>query len=209
MAIDGVRLDGRRLDRAGLREASFVARAAFFNDPFYAFHFPREEFRSKSLSIFFRTVLRHLGPGGRVVTARGPGEHIVGLAVWLPTGAYPQPMWTQLSQLPGLIRSAAHHPSSIASAYAYFKATTKAHPKDPHWYLLVLAVVPPLQGQGIGSMLVSHGLALIDEERVSSYLDTQNKENLAYYRKFGYQLQNTLRPVARGPELYTMLRAPR
>ena len=186
-----------------------MARAAFYNDPFYAFHFPREKSRSKCLSIFFRTVLGHLGPSGRVVTARGPGEHIVGVAVWLPTGAYPQPMWTQLSQLPGLMRSLAHHPRSIVRANAYFNAATKAHTKDPHWYLLVLAVVPPLQGQGIGSTLVSHGLALVDEEGVASYLDTQDKQNLAYYRKFGYQLQDTLRPVAHGPELYTMLRPPR
>lgn len=64
----------------------------------------------------------------------------------------------------------------------------RPHKKDaprPHWYLLVLAVEPSLQGKGIGSSLLRPFLAECDKKRESVYLVTQNDANVAFYRKFG------------------------
>jgi ribosomal protein S18 acetylase RimI-like enzyme len=209
MATDGLRLDEHPLDRTTLREAALVARAAFFTDPFYEFLFPDERFRSRGLSMFFRAVLGHLGPRARTATVRNAAGHVVGVALWLPTGAYPQSARTQLSQLPGLLRSMRRSPRSIAHGNTLFAASAKVHSKEPHWYLQLLAVMPPLQREGIGSMLLEHGLGMVDEEGVGNYLETQNQENLAYYRSFGYRLRDTLNPIAGGPVLYTMWRPPR
>jgi len=53
------------------------------------------------------------------------------------------------------------------------------------------------------------GVTNMDEEGVGGYLETQNEDNLAYYRRFGYELRETLRPVKDGPPLFTMWRRPR
>jgi ribosomal protein S18 acetylase RimI-like enzyme len=208
MMTNGLRLDEQPLDRAGLREAALVARAAFFDDPFYEFLFPVAKFRSHGLSIFFRTVLGHPGPRAKVVTVRNATGHVVGVAMWLPTGAHPQSARTQLSQMPGLLRSMRCSLRSISRGNSIYASTSKVHPKEAHWYLQLVAVMPPLQRQGIGSMLLGQGLGKVDEENVGSYLETQKDENLAYYRRFGYRLRDTLNPVGGGPVLYTMWRAP-
>ena len=43
----------------------------------------------------------------------------------------------------------------------------------------------------------------------ASYLETQKVDNHAYYRRFGYELRDTVNPVAGGPPYYTMWRAAR
>jgi predicted N-acetyltransferase YhbS len=72
---------------------------------------------------------------------------------------------------------------------------------------MLLAVDPSSQRHGVGTMLVEHGLTLADREGVGAYLETQEEENLAYYRRFGFELTQTLNPVAGGPPYYTMWRA--
>ena len=88
----------------------------------------------------------------------------------------------------------------------YLRTLRKVHPKEPHWYLILLAVDPPWQRRGAGSMLVEHGLAFADAAGVGAYLETQKEENLAYYRRFGFELVDTLRPLPGGLPYYTMWR---
>jgi GNAT superfamily N-acetyltransferase len=56
-----------------------------------------------------------------------------------------------------------------------------------HWYLAVLAVDPPHQGQGHGSRLVREMMALIDEEGLPCYVETEGQKNIAMYRRYGFE----------------------
>ena len=208
MAKD-IRIDERVLSKGELTAASLVANRAFFNDPFFRFLSPGERLRSRGLMIFFRANLAHFGEGGRIVTAREPDDTIVGVAAWLPTDRYPQSVRTQLSQIPGTFRALYRRPRSLIDGNKYLTAVTKSHPKEPHWYLYLLVADPSIQRSGVGTKLMHHGLTLVDTEGVGGYLETQNEDNLAYYRRFGYELRETLRPVKEGPPLYTMWRNPR
>ena len=203
------RLDERALSKGELTDASLVANRAFFNDPFFHFLSPGERLRARSLTIFFRANLAHFGEGGRIVTVREPDNTIVGVAAWLPTGRYPQSVRTQLVQIPGTFRALYRRPRALIDGHKYLTAVAKSHPKEPHWYLYLLVADPSIQRSGAGTMLMHHGLALADAEGVGAYLETQNEDNLAYYRRFGYELSATLRPVKDGPPLYTMWRRPR
>jgi hypothetical protein len=58
-------------------------------------------------------------------------------------------------------------------------------------------------------MLLDEALTQIDAEGVSTFLETQKVDNIAYYRRFGFELQNTLTPVKDGPSLYAMYRPAR
>lgn len=204
-----IKLDESRLNRREMAAAAQVAMRAFFDDPFFVFLSENEKLRERGLRIFFRAMLVHLGKGGRIVTARNEKDEIVGVAAWLPTECYPQSVPTQLAQIPGTIRALYRRPRSLVWGNQFLSAMAKNHPKELHWYLFLLVADPSVQRSGIGKSLLTHGLDEVDQEGVGSYLETQKFDNIAYYRRYGYELTGELRPIKNGPALYTMWRAPR
>ena len=209
MAVPEMRIDERSLSRSELTTAAKVASRAFFDDPFFTFLMPSDQKREGSLTIFFRSVLAHMGPKGRLVTVRSESDEILGVAAWFTTGGYPLSVRVQLAQLPNSLRVVARHPQGLADGNSYVQAIAKAHPKEPHWYLMLLCADPIVQRRGVGTLLLDEAFAHIDAEGVASHLETQKPDNLAYYRRFGYELRETLSPVASGPPIYTMWRASR
>ncbi|MFI5035251.1 MAG: GNAT family N-acetyltransferase [Acidimicrobiales bacterium] len=202
-------VDERPLGPAELREASELAVRAFHDDPFFCFLLPNERTRARALFLVHRSVLTHPGPGARVRSVRDYDDRILGVALWLPTGRYPQPVRTQLAQMPGLLRANFGHLQSMRRGFAYFKASAKAHQRDPHWYLNLLMTEPAEQRRGVGAALMEDGLTQIDAEGVGTSLETQNEENVTYYSRFGYELRSTVHPVAEGPSLFSLWRPPR
>ncbi|HEY5265951.1 MAG TPA: GNAT family N-acetyltransferase [Acidimicrobiales bacterium] len=206
---NGLHLDESVLSKAELTSAALVANRAFFDDPFFRFLSPNDRLRERGLTIFFRANLIHLGEGARVVTVRSTADAIQGVAAWLPTDRYPQSIRTQIAQVPGTLRALYRRPRSLMDGNKYLAQISKTHPKEPHWYLYLLVADPSIQRSGVGTMLLEQGLAHADEEGVGSYLETQKEDNLGYYRRFGYELRDTLRPVKEGPPIFTMWRRPR
>ena len=184
-----------------------MASRAFFDDPFFRYLLPTDVQRSKGLEYVFRTTLAHLGPRGQTVTARDE-DRIVGVAAWLPPNCYPQPVATQLAQIPGTVRGLIRRPRALREGSVYMRSAARTHSREPFWYLLLLAVEPSLQRSGVGTMLLEPTLAQVDAEGAPSHLETQKEENLTYYRRFGYDLYSTLKPVPEGPALYMMWRPP-
>jgi ribosomal protein S18 acetylase RimI-like enzyme len=207
--MPGLRLDERILMKREFTSASLVANRAFFNDPFFRFLSPNDRLRERGLTLFFRANLAHAGERARLITVRDGDDTIIGLSLWLPTNDYPQTIATQLSQVPGTLRALYRRPRALVDGSKYLAAIAQSHPKELHWYLYLLVADPALQRRGVGTKLMEHGLAAIDAEGVGGYLETQNEDNLGYYRRFGYELRETLRPVKEGPPLFTMWRDPR
>jgi ribosomal protein S18 acetylase RimI-like enzyme len=92
---------------------------------------------------------------------------------------------------------------------SFLNAIAKKHPREPHWYLFLLVTDPEYQRRGIGSLLMNDALPRIDADGVIAYLETQKEDNLAYYRRFGFEVVTTLTPVRNGPPLYAMQRPSR
>ena len=81
----------------------------------------------------------------------------------------------------------------IARIERYFQVKEVNKPKQPHFYLDVLGVLPKSQGQGVGKALIEK-LHKISEEYTLSYgiaLDTENERNLDFYRRLGYLVSTT------------------
>ncbi len=97
-------------------------------------------------------------------------------------------------------------PKAMIQGLRYLLAIENAHPKDTLWYLLLLVVDPSAQRSGIGALLQHDAMATADSEGLDCYLETQKPENLVYYRRFGYEVAEELRPVKDGPPLWTMRR---
>ncbi|HEV8064833.1 MAG TPA: GNAT family N-acetyltransferase [Acidimicrobiales bacterium] len=189
-------------------EAGVVAARAFHNDPFFEFLAPRPLQRARGLSVFWRSQISTLGDRGAVYGARQPDGRLVGVAAWVKPGGYPLPVPAQLRQGVGALWALYQRPRALADGSKYLLAIDKAHIKVPHWYLELLVVDPSVQRSGIGGRLQETEMRTADEEGLPCYLETQNEDNLPYYRRFGYEVVEELTPVRNGPSLWTMSRSP-
>ncbi len=203
---DEFHLDSRALSRADASTAARVAARAFFDDVYFSYLFPDEGARGRALPLLFSGFIRHGGEHARIVLARASDESIVGIAVWYGPGHWPLSVRDQLAQLPVNLRALYRTPRALRRASIYLNAVLKIHPKEPHWYLALLATDPAHQGRGVGRLLMDEGVVLMKRDGVGGYLETQKEENLAFYHRFGFELQQTLQPVVGGPAYYTMSR---
>jgi GNAT superfamily N-acetyltransferase len=152
-------------------------------------------------------VLGSIGPEAHLDGAWDGNGRLVGVAAWIPPGAYPPPVRAQLRQSLGALRALAPRPPSLVTGTKYLLAIDKAHPREDLWYLELLVVDPAVQRLGVGGLLQRAMLEEADRTGLPCYLETQNAANLAYYRRFGYEVAEELRPVGGGPPLWTMRRA--
>lgn len=204
-AVELVPLSGRGRD---LDDAAMVAARAFHHDPFFEYLDPKGVTRARALAIFWRSTIAAAAPNATITGARRPDGRLVGLSMVIAPGRYPLPAAGQARELLGAGRAMALRPSALVQGARYLFAIEAAHLEDPHWYLLLLVVDPAAQRSGIGALLQQEMLTRADADGLDCYLETQKEENVPYYRRFGYEVDQELRPVAGGPPLYTMRRAP-
>lgn len=79
-------------------------------------------------------------------------------------------------------------------------------PRGEHWYLDTIATAPERMRAGLGGRLLDHNLALRDAAGHRTALDTHTPENVAFYRRRGFEVIGRDRLPAGGPELYVMVR---
>ena len=80
-------------------------------------------------------------------------------------------------------------------------------PKDQHWHLGPIGVLPAHQGVGVGSMLMERFCSEVDACRADAYLETDKDENVEFYKKFGFKIISE--PVILGVKNRYMLRLSR
>ena len=196
---------GRDLD-----EASAVAARAFHHDPFFEFLEPNPVRRARGLGLFFRATVRALGTVGQITGARQADGRLMGVAAWVPPGAYP------LSGAGAGRRAArrAFGPWSCGRPVCRDgDAVPDGHRPGPPrrnrcGICCCWSSTRWSSGPGSAPACRRPVLEAADREGVDCYLETQKRENLAYYRRFGYEVAEELRPVAGGPPLWTMRRQP-
>ena len=123
--------------------------------------------------------------------ATGPGEYPL-----------PMPSWGQ--QFRCLMGQGARVASRWGEVH---RALEAVHPREPHWYLNVLGVDPPVQGQGIGSGLLSHWLVEVDRATGFAYLETDRPENRPFYERAGFSVVDEITVL--GVTVWCMARVPR
>jgi GNAT superfamily N-acetyltransferase len=79
------------------------------------------------------------------------------------------------------------------------------HPQEPHWYLPWIGVVPEAQGAGIGTALLSRGLARADAEGLPVYLEATNRRNAVLYARHGFEVTGVIEAPGY-PEIVVMWR---
>jgi len=75
---------------------------------------------------------------------------------------------------------------------AVFTTLDTTHPRIPHWYVGSVGVSPSAQHTGVGTALLSHLLARIDAERLPTYLETDRQENVGFYERRGFRVEERI-----------------
>ena len=143
------------------------------------------------------------------VDAAFDGDTLLGVAAWLPPGAYPLTLRRQLAMAGVVTAVLRHFPRRARLGLQAINRIEADHPTDePHWYLATIAVDPPAQGRGIGSRLVRGVLDAADERGQACFLETTKESNRAWYHRLGFDTQTTAPSFDGGPPQWFMWRAP-
>lgn len=183
--------------------AGVLARA-FFDDPVAMWMLPDDDRRRRLGPRAYEMFLRHMFlPHGEVYTDRDRR----GAALWAPPGRWKTPIPTQLRMAPGLARILTFRRAPrMVRGLAHIE---HAHPDDvAHWYLGILGTDPAAQGQGVGSAVMKPVLDRCDAEGVPAYLESSKHANIAFYRRHGFEVTDTI-SLPDGPEVWGMWREPR
>jgi len=194
-------------ETGGAEHMSAVARdlsAAFATYPMFLW-FMRDDARRDTARLrFFEMLMRRLPPGGMVLRPAMGGA----ASVWTPSEALgPTSPWQELRILPTLLEATGL--ARFGRLAAMRAAMDRHHPMDrPHSYLWLLGVRPGVQGLGIGSRLLAAGLRRTDAQGLPVFLETSTCENVALYRRHGFEVISEYLVRADSPPSWAMWREP-
>ena len=197
------------LDRRTLDEAGVLGPRSFYDDAFFRHLTSEPLVLNRGLALFWRSHVAALGSTAVATGARDAAGTLVGICVWQRPGTYPLPATAQAAEMAGALRATILRPPAALKGLRYTLAMEKARPRHEHWYLCLLAADPMAWRRGIGTALLEPGLETVDADGLPAYLETQKEDNLAYYRRFGFEETARLTPSPGGPALFTMTRAAR
>jgi ribosomal protein S18 acetylase RimI-like enzyme len=183
--------------------AGLLARA-FHSDPMMTYLVPDEQSRhriSKSLFAIMFPYSRRYGVAEMTVTRDAA-------AVWLKPGLTTITMGRML-RTGVLFELRKLGVSGFGRFGALMSFTEHLHKQaiaGDHWYLLSIGVEPERQGAGVGGRLISAGLQRVDADGLPCYLETDNPDNLPFYRRHGFEVAQEGQAPKGGPYVWAMVR---
>jgi GNAT superfamily N-acetyltransferase len=170
---------------------------AFSGDPGARWGFPDPQ-------IYFAIFPRFVRAFGGRAFDHGSAHHIEGCAaaLWLPPGVEPDE-----ETMMALVESATAEDDREVM-FGLFEQMGGFHPKEPHWYLPLIGTDPAKQGNGYGSALLRHALAMCDRDKVPAYLEATSARNVPLYQRHGFEALGTIQ-AGNSPGITPMLRKPR
>ena len=122
--------------------------------------------------------------GGRAFDAHTAWslDDCAAVALWLPPGTTPDEV-AVVGLLSETVASEKH-----SDLFAVLEQMDVAHPTYPHWYLPWFGVDARYQGQGLGRVLMTRCLEIIDADHLPAYLETPNRQNQSFYLRHGFEV---------------------
>jgi ribosomal protein S18 acetylase RimI-like enzyme len=160
---------------------------AFFDDPLTSYWLPDPEHRKRALPWFMTTATKYGHRYGEIETTAGTVE---GSAIWLRPGEthVPPMRMMRVGMYAAPFRLGWGNFNRFMKSLDIIEKIHKQQVPEDHWYLMLLGVDPPRQGQGVGSALMQPALAKADAAHLPAYLETQKEINVKLYRKHGFDV---------------------
>ena len=197
-----------RLRKDQLGKGGEVLARAFHTNPMFMWMLKDERSRPRKLGWFMKAAAKIGDNDGEVYTTSGSVD---GAAIWLPPGK----TTLSIGQLIGVGFLEAPVRWGIGPFLKFMKLMNrfehlhKEAMPDDHWYLMVIGVDPPRQGQGIGSALLAPVLQKADAAALPCYLETDKPEDVVFYEKHGFAVLVKDQLAKDAPPFWTMKRPAR
>jgi ribosomal protein S18 acetylase RimI-like enzyme len=132
------------------------------------------------------------------------GRAVAGVLIGTPPYAYPLPV----PPLGPRLRCLLGQGWRVSRRWAeVFQTLDTLHPPQPHRYLGTLGVDPEHQRRQVGTALLRAWLGRADEDGVPVYLETDRRENVAFYCREGFEVSGQAEIL--GVPIWCMQRGPR
>jgi ribosomal protein S18 acetylase RimI-like enzyme len=176
-----------RVDRSRAGRAVETLVAAFRDRPPFSLYYPVAAERRRVAPPLIALAVY---PGVRYGEVHATAPDFAGVAVWLPSEAYPVSLWRLLRTTPLRLfvqfgRSGGYRMMRLGQ---YVDAVHGRLAPFKHMCLQSLGVDPVSQGRGHGGRLLRHMLARLDAAGTPCYLDTLDEQNVGLYEHFGFSV---------------------
>jgi GNAT superfamily N-acetyltransferase len=189
--------------RANATDAQAVAALiaeAFQSLAVAAWLVPEPAERAQVLYANFQIHVEHAAAHGEIWTVPDRAA----ATVWFPSDSVPPPVIPAYERR--LAAACGRHVDRFRVLDEYFD---RHHPHEPHHHLAFLAVAPHRQEAGLGSMLLTHYHARLDQTGTPGYLEASSERSRALYLRHGYADLGAPFTLPGGPPFWPMWRAPR
>lgn len=190
--------DAGKIQKARRRDIPALAKLlteGFADDPLLAEYVARSRDPELALERFFTTELEKFYiPRGVVDIVKDEGV-LKGVALWVNPDA-PMRRRDELRMLPGLVRALGR---SLPRAMRIDMHDAAAVPGFSHWYLYTIVVSPRAQGQGIGGMLLDHGIERVGDYPI--YLESTTPGSRKLYERKGFVPLGVIPSPSQSPEV--------
>jgi len=122
-------------------------------------------------------------------------------SLWLPAGVHSD------EEAMGEVAQRAVPEQDQEKVFGFLGQMGEYHPTEPHWYLPLIGVDPTHQGNGLGSALLRHALAVSDADKLPAYLEATSPNSRRLYERHGFEAIGEIQS-ADSPPLWPMLRKP-
>lgn len=175
------------MERQHIEPVGAALGRAFFDDPMFEYLLPDESRRARPMQWFMTLAAAYGHRYGRPQTTSGEP---LGGAIWLPPGeaSVPALRMVRVGLWAAPFRLGVGPLRRFMSIMDRFEKLHERDMHEPHWYLMVLGVDPPHQGQGVGSALIAPMLERADSEHLPCYLETAKEKNVAFYQRHGFEV---------------------
>jgi GNAT superfamily N-acetyltransferase len=185
------------LARADVDAAGAVLARSHRDDPAFAHILPGERTRLRVLRPLFRSWVADALPFGAVRGVK-VGGRLAGVAVWLPSSAFPPGPLRALRGLRDVAGVLAAGPRSFPGVMRYMQVAAREHPSEAHLYLEVLGLDDGFRGRGLGPRLLAPTLGDADRSGLPCYLETAKPANVPFYERLGFVVTRSDVPLVRG-----------
>jgi ribosomal protein S18 acetylase RimI-like enzyme len=181
-----------------------ILTSAFYDDPVYVWFMRQDHQKEEAYRHFFNTVL---------------SEYFIKSIVYKDSESRATSVWIDSKYIPDYTGRDRPTTDSFLKNISYWctekgvnkfiqltDLQDKTHPKERHHYLWVVGVIPEAQGRGLGTEILRHHLAVLDEIQMPTYLENSNEKNLGLYKRLGFQQVNTIEIEKDGPHFWGMWR---
>ncbi|NXY97791.1 GNAT family N-acetyltransferase [Streptomyces sp. BR123] len=196
-------LEIRRADQADRDAVARLLDEAFREDPVSSWVFPDPEHRAAVHGAFLGVFVDVALEEGRIDYAADGSA----AALWLRVPAGEPEEGAAEDDVPARMRAAADPDNERCELVG--RLTGAVHPtSEEHEYLLMIAVAPGRQGEGLGARLMRPVLERCDREGVPAYLEASSERSMRLYERLGWEFTGEAVRLPEGPLMWPMWRKP-